>query len=40
MKSITNTIVNHKEVITITVFILALVGLVIYNILTRGIQSI
>ncbi len=40
MKAITNTIANHKEVITIAIFVLAFVGLVIYNILTIGIQSI
>jgi len=40
MKAITNTISNNKEIITIALVILGFVGLVIYNILTHGIQSV
>jgi len=40
MKAITSTIVNHKEIITIAAVILGLIGLIVYNILTHGIQSV
>jgi hypothetical protein len=40
MKAITNTIVNHKEVITIVAVVLGFVGLVVYNILTHGIHAV
>jgi hypothetical protein len=40
MKAITNTIASHKEIITIALVVLTIVGLIVYNILTHGIQSI
>jgi uncharacterized membrane protein YozB (DUF420 family) len=43
MKAITNTITNHKEIITIAVVVLVVlgfVGLVVYNILTHGIHAV
>lgn len=40
MKAITNKIADNKEVIFISLTILTVVGLVVYNILTYGIRSI
>ncbi len=36
MKSITNTITNNKEIITIAVIVISFAGLVIYNYLKYG----
>ena len=40
MKAITNTIVSHKEVITIALVVLGFIGLVVYNILVHGIHAV
>lgn len=37
MKAITNKITNNKEIISISLVILGVIGLIVYNILTHGI---